>query len=244
MRSFSLISLIASLTLSAAACVVGPAPSGEMNDAPGDDDGRGPGPGDDSDPGDDPGGPDDDAPGDDDDDDETPRDCTVPASLSVGTIEGGIAELRRADPADPDSARYLSLLVRLTYQGDDPDAPTADYLRVEIWEGHSGDAGFRPGRFSIAGADTDFTACSNCVTFFGDVVLATGSPTQIFMADGGTLDIAAIDPSPTTGVLEGSLQNVTFREVTVGEDGQSEVLGGCESEVTDFRFLVDVVEPS
>ncbi|MDB4961044.1 MAG: hypothetical protein JWP01_1043 [Myxococcales bacterium] len=83
-----------------------------------------------------------------------------------------------------------------------------------------------PGTYTLAGVDLDFTSCTLCVNVIADIVSMVG-PTKFYFADAGTVTLTSTNPPA------GSLQNVTFHEVT---SSGATVPNGCVASITSMAF--------
>lgn len=85
--------------------------------------------------------------------------------------------------------------------------------------------GLANGTFTLAGADLDFSNCGACINIVADI--GTMGPTTFYFATAGTLTLTATQPPA------GSIQGVTFREVT---SGGAAVPNGCVARIDKMTF--------
>ncbi len=148
----------------------------------------------------------------------------------------GTAIVQPTDELDPMGPTFLTLEIPLN-QDANPDV-----LFIEIWaDAAPHDMGFLTGLFSLIGDNGDLFECGNCVYIAAD--REVGQPLKFHMAASGTIQIDAIDDTPDTGTLQGSLNNVVLREVTVGAGGQTPVDGGCRTRIEAMSFDFGVATP-
>jgi len=137
--------------------------------------------------------------------------CRVAASLGVlGPVAGHISHY--------DPARSIG------WDGALNQDAQPDLLNLQLIA-HYGvfTGGLAPGTYAIAGAELNYATCGLCVLILGDVALAGGTVSQYFFATGGTVTLTSI-----AGRLTGSLENVTFTNVTIDPaTNQSTPLGTC-----------------
>lgn len=86
-------------------------------------------------------------------------------------------------------------------------------------------SGLATGTFTLAGADLDFNNCGACINIVADI--GTMGPTKFYFATAGTLTLTATQPPA------GSLQGVTFHEVT---SGGTAVPAGCVARIDRMTF--------
>jgi hypothetical protein len=129
---------------------------------------------------------------------------------------------------------------------------TPDEFEIDLYEGFgafgsagSGTGNITTGNFTLAGDDLSFQECGLCLQIYTDLG-SDGSPTDLYFATGGTVDLTSVG-TPTgsdvsTGTLAGSLSNVTFAQW----DGSDDVaIGSCTSSITSLSFSGTLVaEPS
>jgi len=167
--------------------------------------------------------------------------CLVPTSFGdVGALSMGTAAVLPQDPNMPAGPKRI--LFNVAFQ--DPNTPTApeDVLHFDFWQGVGAfAAGFKPATIAISGAETDFFKCSACVIVAGDFNATTGAVGKTYMATGGSMTITAIDPTPGTGKLSGSITGVTFKDVDVSGQAQVALTDGCATAVQSLKFDLTVV---
>jgi len=153
----------------------------------------------------------------------------------LGSVTG-TAIVEPTEDTNPTGTKYLTLELPLN-QDAKPDV-----LFIEVWgDAEPHDAGFLTGLFSLTGDNADLFECGNCVYIAAD--REAGQPLKFHMAASGTIQIDAIDETPGTGTLQGSLSNVVLREVTVSADGQATVDGGCRTRIEAAAFTASVSSP-
>jgi hypothetical protein len=64
------------------------------------------------------------------------------------------------------------------------------------------------------------------------------------MASSGSLVITAVDTTPDTGSIVGTLTNLSLREVTVSQEGQQTVQDGCRTTIASLGFDLQIVAES
>ncbi len=111
----------------------------------------------------------------------------------------------------------------------------ADVLILEVWEdGPPFDTGSAPFSVSLIADNADIITCSACAFIAADY---TGPAMINFnVAYSGQLELSALDPTPGTGKVTGSLSNLKLHEVTVSQAGQEVVAGGCKSTLEKVQF--------
>jgi len=156
--------------------------------------------------------------------------CTAIEALYAdqGTITG-TATLAPTDDTNPTGPQTLSIAMPLNTDAE------PDVLFLELW----GDSapfqqGFVPVTQSLGGDQSDLVLCGACTYIAADYV--EGGLIDFNMAYSGELVIDAVDPTPGTGSIQGSLTGVKLHEVTVSEAGQMVVAGGCKSEIEAVAF--------
>jgi len=168
----------------------------------------------------------------------TPAACTVDSSYpDLGALSGGNAVISPQDAAQANGPQVLSIGV--TLGGTD----VIDAIFINLWDGYGVFTnGIVPGTYTIAGAETSLADCGACVVMVGDLNQTANTFGQQLMANGGTLTITSIDPTPGTGSLVGSLSNITFREVQVDANNvENDVPNGCTSSIAGASFDLPVV---
>ena len=163
------------------------------------------------------------------------RECTlINASYpDLGTVTG-TATLNFDDPEDPTSEQYLSLQFPLNTE------TTPDILFVELWlDSAPFDEGAAPYTVNLLGDQADLFLCGACTYIAAD--FTDRNNITFNMAYNGELALSALDPTPGTGKVTGSLSNVKLHAVTTSEAGQMVVADGCLSTVEGVTFDFDVV---
>lgn len=79
--------------------------------------------------------------------------------------------------------------------------------------------GVVPGKYDIAGEDTDYQYCSLCISLFADKDEASGGPSQHMFAQKGTLIIDSVSGDEVSGHLEDVLLGAI--EIVYDEEGES-----------------------
>ena len=85
--------------------------------------------------------------------------------------------------------------------------------------------GLRTGTFTLSGADLEFSNCGACISIVADIGMM--GPTTFYFATAGTLTLTATQPPA------GSIQGVTFREVT---STGAAVPSGCVARIDRMTF--------
>jgi hypothetical protein len=157
------------------------------------------------------------------DPDPQPGNCLVQASYA--TVPAA------ANPIAFSAQPGGKLAIFLPHALNDDQAP--DVLLIEIWDGYGAFTdGLRTGTFPITGDETNILECGVCVSIGADVVEGAG-PGKIYVASGGSMSLQQVSASR----IQGSLSNVTLREVTISEEnGQQEVAAGCTTSIGSFSF--------
>ncbi|MBI5543358.1 MAG: hypothetical protein HY901_05680 [Deltaproteobacteria bacterium] len=151
-----------------------------------------------------------------------PGSCTIAATYGFITVNGAV----QADTTSSGGAyRYMS--------GELPAADgTMDAIHLELYEGHGVFAnGLATGTFTLEGDELNYATCSLCLTLGGD--LTQSGAGQIFMATGGTVELASIE-----GTLEVTLRAGTFAQVTVDPQTAATTLvpNGCTTAIQQVFF--------
>jgi hypothetical protein len=169
--------------------------------------------------------------------------CKVPTTFGdLGSLSAGTTITLPQAAAQPTGPKVLLFNVSIT----DPKAPTApaDILHLELWEGTGFFAsGFKPGTYQITGAETDYYNCSACVIFAADFDQTAKAPAKFYMAKSGTVTLTAVDDTPSTGKLTGSLSNIQFTDVDVSGMAQVAVNDGCATSLSNLGFNLSVQAP-
>ncbi len=107
----------------------------------------------------------------------------------------------------------------------DPGPPRDSFL-LKLNSGKGAfSGGLANGTYTLAGAELDFSNCGACLNIVADI--GTTGPTKFYFATAGTLTLTATQPPA------GSLQGVTFHEVT---SGGATVTGGCVARIDRMTF--------
>ncbi len=170
------------------------------------------------------------------------------ADASSGDASGGCVE--RAIPmnlgtidnltfkaiADNQGMAGGPILLRLVATLDPgmPPQPKADIFDIRFFEKKTiFDPTFSTGTFDLSGDDTDFYACGACVHILGDATAAETA--QDYVASSGTLELTMISRAIGQRV-EGSLTDVTLRQVNLGGSTQTNISDGCTANLTSLTF--------
>lgn len=162
------------------------------------------------------------------------RECTlINASYpDLGAVTG-TATLNFDDPEDPTSEQYLSLQFPLNTEA------TPDILFVELWLASAPfDEGAVPYTINLLGDQADLFLCGACTYIAAD--FTDRNSINFNMAYNGELLLSALDPTPGTGKVTGSLSNVKLHAVTTSEAGQMVVADGCLATLDGVTFDFDV----
>jgi hypothetical protein len=155
------------------------------------------------------------------------------------------ATLLPVDPANAAGAKRLTLLLRLVAPGETGTEAVGDYLAISLVEGRGPFAGgFVAGTYQFTGDNADGNKCAACVFLFGDANLMQQTAAQEYVAGGGSLTISAVNATPTTGTFNGTLSNVTLRQVTVNNGVQADVPSGCTSTIPTLQFSSTPTAPA
>lgn len=169
--------------------------------------------------------------------DAKPNYCTLlePAYGDLGSFTG-TALLRPADAEEPNGFEYLSIEIPLN-----TDAKP-DVLFIELWEDAPPfDPDFKTGTFTLIEDNADIITCGVCAFIAAD--REVGQNLRFHMAVAGTMTIDAVDKTPGTGSVVGSVSGLRLREITVDQFGQHLVDMGCETMVDSASFTATVQAP-
>jgi hypothetical protein len=133
---------------------------------------------------------------------------------------GNSAPNRNATPLDPPYEHY-NVFFDLD---DDPRWFFAMNLYVD--RGVFG-AGVVPGKYDIAGEDTDYQYCALCVSLFADKDTTEGGPSQHMFAQKGTLIVDSIDGDE----VHGHLEDVLLGAIEIVYDDEGEPCGDIDDDV-------------
>ncbi len=161
----------------------------------------------------------------------------------LGTINGitfsAIAD-NRGTPGGPITMRITGLIDRSA-----PPNPKDDTFSIRLFEGRGPfDPTFAVGTFPLTAADANFYTCATCLHITGDYDPGEDEVAQNFVADSGTLTLTEIET--TAGLLvTGTVTNAHFRQVTLDDLGQTQVVvdDGCEATLTEISFSAPVQTP-
>lgn len=146
----------------------------------------------------------------------------------------GTALLRPADEDMPDGLQVLALQMPLN------EEPSPDVLFLELWQGDPPFVdGFAPASLTLNGDQADLVLCGACAFIAADY---TGGLIDFNMAYTGELVLDAVDATPDTGQVVGSLSGIKFHEVTIDQAGQHVVEEGCKSELDKISFDFGVAQ--
>ena len=112
-----------------------------------------------------------------------------------------------------------------------------DVLFIELYDDSDPfSGGLAAGTYTIIDFQADIVNCGACVYIAAD--REVGQPLKFHMASSGTLTIDAVDATPGTGSIQGSLAGINLREVEVQQGGQVVVENGCRTAIgsDEFRF--------
>jgi len=118
-------------------------------------------------------------------------------------------------------ATGFSAFSAIVGEGEKPDI-----LEVALFDGSGAFTGgvARTGTFTISGVETSPEECGICVSLYGDVDPETGDPSQVLIAQSGSVEITSI-----TGTFQGSLSNVSFKSLDLMTDA---VTDDCEASLS------------
>lgn len=113
-------------------------------------------------------------------------DCTAPAALPPGLLNGAAATR---------SAELVTV-----FRPAQP-SPPFDVYQLELWTGVAPFAGaIVPGAYAIEGAQTDHATCGLCVLLMGDTD-ESGLARQNYIAESGVVTIDSVDQFSITGTI-------------------------------------------
>ena len=171
--------------------------------------------------------------------DAAPRVCSIAADLGspAGLTFTGI--LRDQDPAAP-GVKFIDL-VAISDQG-----PPVDAINVQLWPGFGPfDPALAVGSFPIAGDEANFYLCGACALLIGDFDPMTNMTAQDYVASSGTINITTAGTA-VGETIEGSIDNMVYREVTFDDDNQvqTDVANGCTVNITTVPFTATLELPA
>lgn len=146
-------------------------------------------------------------------------DAGAEASTDAGADDGGLIG------GSQDVYQYTGTL------NADPDN-----LDIEMYTGFGVfSSGIHTGTFKLTGADLDYATCGLCVLVLTDS--SGGSPTDTYMATGGSVTITSLQPT-----LTGTLDNVTFTHVSIDPNTfeSTSVGDGCNSSIASLAISAPV----
>jgi hypothetical protein len=162
------------------------------------------------------------------------RVCTLIESSypDLGAVTG-TATFTLDDVTDPTSEQYLELQIPLNTDAE------PDILFFEVWFTQPPfDEGAAPYTISILGDQTDVIDCSACTFVAAD--FTDRNSVNFNFAYTGEIVLTALDLTPDTGKVTGSLSNVLLHEISFSADGQETVPDGCLSSIEAVTFDFDV----
>lgn len=148
----------------------------------------------------------------------------------------GEAVLAPINPDIPDGQQFLSLAMPMN-----EDSPP-DVFVLELYSDSPPfeDTGFAPVSLVLNGDQSDLILCGACAYIAPDH--EQGAFINFHMTYTGELELTAIDPTPDTGVVQGSLSNLKLHHVELdGAGTQTAVVGGCKTEIGALSFDFSVV---
>ena len=160
--------------------------------------------------------------------------CTlIEASYpDLGSVTG-TATLRPQDEDAPDGLQVVTVQIPLNEESP------PDVLFIEMWEDtRPYDSGPAPYMVNLIGDNADLVLCTTCAFIAADF----NNPELIDfnMAYSGQLALSAMDSTPGTGKVTGTLTNVKMHDVDYTEAGQIVVEDGCKSTLENVSFDFDV----
>lgn len=163
-----------------------------------------------------------------------PNFCTViEASYpDLGSVTG-TATLAPTDEDMPDGPQIISLQIPLNEESP------PDVLFIELWEDLPPFSdGPPPYTINLIGDQADLVLCGACTYIASDF----SDPNMVDhnIAYSGQLVISAMDSTPGTGTVVGSLSNVKLHEVDFDMFGQHIVDEGCRSTLEKVAFTFDI----
>lgn len=143
------------------------------------------------------------------------RNCATPED------HGNLGALGGAATVEPQET--AGNVIRLNADID-PVSPR-DVLSIQLWDGVGPFAGgaVAPGVYTLGGAEGHFSTCGACVTIVADIVPMVG-PTEIYIAQSGTLTIDSVSPT-----VSGSLADVVLQ--TFDLNTGAPIPGGCTTSI-------------
>lgn len=161
--------------------------------------------------------------------------CTI-LEASYGDLGAltGVATIGPQEPDAPMGPRLLTLSIPLN-----KDA-TPDVFFLELWEDEGVFLdGYAPKTVVLSANQADLVLCSACAYIAADYT--EGGLKDFHITYSGQLIIDAIDPTPDTGRIQGSLNNLKMHAVTVDEAGQEVTEMGCKSTLEKITFDYPIV---
>jgi len=166
--------------------------------------------------------------------DRIPAECVI-ADDYASAPEQDDAYVGETDDGD----RYMFVETTVEANGN------THLVAVDLWDGYGVfEEGWGPGEYQISGDETEYDSCGACVYVLEDYDSEDNTYGRLLMADGGWVNVEALDANAETGHLTGYLEDVTFREVTENEDGYYEVEEGCTTGLDSFEFDAAVAPES
>lgn len=148
----------------------------------------------------------------------------------------GEAVLAPTNPDIPDGRQYLSLAMPVN-----EDAPP-DVFFLELWgDSPPFEDGFAPVTLTLNGDQSDLILCAACAFLAPD---HEGGDAFIdyHLAYSGELILTAVDATPDTGMVQGTLSNIKMHQVELNQNNEQETVeGGCLTEIEALSFDFTVV---
>lgn len=147
----------------------------------------------------------------------------------------GEAVLAPTNPDIPDGQKYLSMQMPLN-----EDAPP-DVFFLELWgDSPPFEDGFVPVTLALNGDQSDLILCGACAYIAPDH--EEDAFIDFHLAYSGELELTAVDPTPDTGVVQGTLRNVKMHHVFLDENNEQQTTpDGCKTELAELSFDFTVV---
>ena len=164
------------------------------------------------------------------------RTCHFPEELGDLALNFEGRVLNQQLPDDPD-ALYAYLVAEI-----DP-RPPHELATIQLYPGFGVfDPELVTGSFSFEGVETDFYTCGACVVLFGN---EGALDQQYYVPSSGTLNLSMASTVAGTTV-EGSLENVTLRQVILDDEiqMQTDVADPCSVTIDTLTFTATLTEAS
>ncbi len=167
--------------------------------------------------------------------------CPIESSFSTGA---GMLNLnRRTSTMNP--AVYSLSLGALLGMDMPPDAMFLELYNTYAPFGTSAAPGaIGPGSHTIDATQASYETCGLCLQFHANFDEASGAGSNIYMPNGGTINITAMDPA-VGGAYALTFTNLTLREVTIDPMTfvTTDVAGGCTATLTDGSLAGMIQNP-